>query len=411
MKKRIQIKGFHPVAWAVIVGTFLSRTGFYMTIPFLGIYLGQVKGIDPATVGAILAVSFFVGTWSSFIGGALSDRFGRYPVMILSMAAWALVFIGFAFAEFTLVFFLLSACNGLFRSVFEPAARALLADVTPAERRTDAFSARYFAINIGGAIGPLAGLKLGAGGQSSLMPFLVSAGIFLVYATALVILRLAYPPAVKEKSDPVSVRQSVKIVFRDRVFLYFLLGNIFVAGAYAHLDTTLSQFIGYDRVDTYSLLFFVNAMSVLVLQYPLAKIMKRFSGLAALKAGCLLFGLGLFGFGLFENVYLLGLSMVVFTTGEILCFVVGDVLIGEIAPEHLRGAYYGAGGLAFIGQSAGSWIGGLLLSALGFEQGPLIFGILMLLAFLAFPLFHKGERLREDQHISQKSLESLAPSS
>ncbi|MET3292938.1 UNVERIFIED_CONTAM: hypothetical protein ABID98_005635 [Brevibacillus sp. OAP136] len=32
---------FHPVAWGVILGTFLSRTGFFMTIPFLGIYLGK----------------------------------------------------------------------------------------------------------------------------------------------------------------------------------------------------------------------------------------------------------------------------------------------------------------------------------------------------------------------------------
>lgn len=95
---------FHPVAWGVILGTFLSRTGFFMTIPFLGIYLGQVKGIDPATIGAILALSLFAGTWGSFVGGALSDRIGRYPVMIASMALWSLVFIGFAFADATWLF-------------------------------------------------------------------------------------------------------------------------------------------------------------------------------------------------------------------------------------------------------------------------------------------------------------------
>src|ERR1700730_14357631 len=108
VKKFIQITDFHPVAWGVIIGTFLSRTGFFMTIPFLGIYLGKVKGIDPATIGAILAVSLLVGTVSSFIGGALSDRLGRYPVMIASMAVWSLVFVGFAFADATWLFFLLS---------------------------------------------------------------------------------------------------------------------------------------------------------------------------------------------------------------------------------------------------------------------------------------------------------------
>jgi MFS family permease len=344
LKKLINMTEFHPVAWGVIIGTFLSRTGFFMTIPFLGIYLGKVKGIDPATVGAILAVSLFVGTLGSFVGGALSDRLGRYQVMISSMAAWSLVFAGFAFADATWLFFLLSALNGLFRSFFEPTARALLADVTPAERRSDVFNARYFAINIGGAIGPLVGLKLGVGGSSTLLPFLVSAGIYAIYAMLLVFFMIIFKQGLQEKSSSVSMNQMLKIVFTDKIFLYFLLGNVFVAGAYSHLDTTLSQYIGHNRVDTYSFLFVINTLSVLVFQYPLAKLMKRFSSLTALKAGCLLFGLGLFGFGIFDKIYLLALSMVVFTIGEILCFVIGDVLIGEIAPEHLRGAYYGLWG-------------------------------------------------------------------
>lgn len=386
---------FHPVAWGVIIGTFLSRTGFFMVIPFLGIYLGKVKGVDPATVGAILAASFLVGTLCSFLGGALSDRLGRYPVMITAMAAWSLTLLGFAFAEEVWQFFLMSSLNGLFRSIFEPTARALLADVTPPERRSDAFHARYFAINIGGAIGPLMGLKLGAGSTASLLPFFVSAAIFAAYAVVLVILMLAFKHTVPEKSEITPMGQMVRIVFTDKVFLYFLVGNVFLAGAYSHLDTTLSQYIGHDRIEAYSLLFIVNTLSVVVLQYPLAKLMKRFSSLTALKAGCLLFGLGLFGFGLFDNLALLALSMVVFTAGEVLSFVIGDVLIGEIAPSHLRGAYYGASGFAFIGQSVCAWFGGILLNTLGFGHGPTIFAILMLLTFLAYPFFHRGQLLWE----------------
>lgn len=386
---------FHPVAWGVIIGTFLSRTGFFMTIPFLGIYLGKGKGIDPATVGAILAASFLVGTLCSFVGGALSDRLGRYPVMIAAMAAWSLTLLGFAFADEIWQFFLMSCLNGLCRSIFEPTARALLADVTPPERRTDAFHARYFAINIGGAIGPLVGLKLGAGSTSSLLPFYVSAVIFAIYAIVLVGFMLTFRHELQEKSSGTPMNQMIRIVFTDKVFLYFLLGNVFLAGAYSHLDTTLSQFIGHDRVEAYSFLFIINTLSVVILQYPLAKLMKRFSSLTALKAGCLLFGLGLFGFGLFDNLALLALSMVVFTAGEILSFVIGDVLIGEIAPSHLRGAYYGASGFAFIGQSASAWFGGILLNQLGFGQGPVIFAILMLLTFIAYPFFHRGQQLWE----------------
>ncbi len=56
--------------------------------------------MDAVTVGAILAVSFLVATFSSFLGGALSDYIGRYPVMIVSMLLWSLVFLGFSAAIF-----------------------------------------------------------------------------------------------------------------------------------------------------------------------------------------------------------------------------------------------------------------------------------------------------------------------
>ncbi|TYP69702.1 MDR family MFS transporter [Paenibacillus methanolicus] len=401
MQARPFIPRFHPVAWAILAGTFLSRTGFFMAIPFLGIYLSRTKGIDPTTVGAILAISLFAGTCSSFIGGMLSDRFGRFPVMIAAMTLWSFVFAGFALADSVAAFFLLSACNGLFRNVFEPTARALLVDVTPAEQRSTLFNARYFVINIGAAIGPLIGLQLGAGGSSSFAPFSIAGCIFLFYAAALAMVRRTYRPARSGQagSEPVPFRHIFKVVFTDKIFLSFLMGNLFVAGAYSHLDTTLSQYMGHDRIDLYPKLFLANAISVLVLQYPLGRLMKRYSSITALKVGCVLFGLGVFGFGLFDHFALLALAVVVFTIGEILCFVHGDVIVGEIAPEHQRGAYFGASGLAFLGQSATAWLGGFLLHKLGFSQGPLIFGILMLLTFIAVPFYYRGHRLLEQRKL------------
>ncbi|WP_442603208.1 MDR family MFS transporter [Paenibacillus sp. KN14-4R] len=403
VRKFFKLGGFHPVAWGLIIGTFLSRTGFFMTIPFLAIYLGKVKGIDPATVGAILAVSLFIGTLTSFIGGALSDLFGRYPVMIISMALWSLVLLGFAYAEETWMFFVLNALNGIFRSVFEPTARALLADVTTEERRADVFNARYFAINVGGTIGPLIGLKLGMGGSSSQLPFFVSASIFAFYTVVLIGYSLKYKEEKYEKSDSIRMNQMIRIVFTDKVFLYFLLGNIFVAGAYSNLNGTLSQYIGHYSVDTFSFLYIINTITVLVLQYPIVKIMKRYSSLTALKLGCILFGIGLFGFGLTQNMIWLAVAMVLFTVGEILAFVIGDVLIGEIAPQHLRGTYYGAAGFMFIGQSACVWLGGYLLQVLGYNQGPLLFGILMVLSFVAYPFFSMGQRQWEKKQGNSKS--------
>ncbi|ARU62950.1 MFS transporter [Tumebacillus avium] len=387
---------FHPVAWGVIIGTFFARAGFYMTMPYLAIYLHEVKGLSPELIGTILATSFLVGTLASFFGGTLSDRVGRFPVMVVSMLGWAGVFALFSLADAVWAFLVLSALSGLGRNVFEPTARALLTDITPCEQQLSVFNARYFAINLGAALGPLAGVMLGS--AHSTLPLLITAGIYAVYGVGVAVLWKVYgEPKRQGSGERVSFAETVRVVFQDKVFGLILLGNLFVYSAYAHIETTLAQYLGsapgfVDGVQIYTYLLLTNTISVVLLQYPVIHFTKKWSALRALTTGGVLFAAGLWGFGLFDHLFLLILAMIVMTIGEILCFIIGDVIIGQLAPENLRGAYFGAGGFPFLGQSAGPWAGGLLLGWLGFGQGPLVFGILMLLTLLAVPCFVGAQR-------------------
>ena len=56
MRKKLEI--ISPLGWNIIVGTLIARMVFFMSMPFISIYLTQKKGIDPATVGLIIASSF-----------------------------------------------------------------------------------------------------------------------------------------------------------------------------------------------------------------------------------------------------------------------------------------------------------------------------------------------------------------
>ena len=60
---------------------------------FLAIYLTTVKGVSAGMTGAIIGMSALVGVFASFIGGNLSDRFGRNTIIIWSMIAWVFVLI------------------------------------------------------------------------------------------------------------------------------------------------------------------------------------------------------------------------------------------------------------------------------------------------------------------------------
>ncbi|WP_323372982.1 MDR family MFS transporter [Tumebacillus lacus] len=382
---------FHPAAWTVIIGTFLSRGVYFMVFPFLAMYLSSVQGMDPAAIGLILAVSTLAGTLSSFLGGLWSDRFGRGPVLIGSILIWCAVFALFAAADQPWHFFVLNALNGFCRNLFEPASRALLADVTPPEQTLHVFSARYYAINAGMSFGPLLGAFLGSSASTS--PFYFTALVYALYGVALLlVIRRDGGHAQPQRAGSVRLGDALRILATDRFFRSYLLGSLFVYSAYSHLETTLSQYFGNhpdlpNGVWLYSVLLIANALCVMILQIPVTRLAGRFEPMLCVRFGALCFAAGLAGFGFFDSLVPLVLCMVLFTVGEILCFVVGDVVVHRHAPQHLRGTYYGASGLAFLGQSLGPWFGGWLLHLLGFEHGATIFALLASLGLLALPLF------------------------
>ncbi|PAK42169.1 hypothetical protein CHH87_07530, partial [Bacillus licheniformis] len=70
MKQKWQ--NIHPLSWTIIVGTIFGRMGTAMSIPFLAIYLTQVKGASSGFAGAVIAASSLIGIAASFYGGYLS---------------------------------------------------------------------------------------------------------------------------------------------------------------------------------------------------------------------------------------------------------------------------------------------------------------------------------------------------
>lgn len=85
------LRTLHPLSWTIIIGTIFGRMATSMSIPFLAVYLTQVKGASASSAGLIIAVSSLIGIVASFYGGYVSDRIGRKKVMLLSIFGWTLV--------------------------------------------------------------------------------------------------------------------------------------------------------------------------------------------------------------------------------------------------------------------------------------------------------------------------------
>ncbi|MGG2065022.1 MDR family MFS transporter [Bacillus sp. S14(2024)] len=405
MKGKLQ--HIHPIGMTIIIGTLFARFATSMSIPFLAIYLTNAKGISAGVTGAIIGTSALVGVFASFIGGNLSDRYGRKKIMLSSIIVWICVFIGFGFAEHVLTFFLLNALNGMCRSFFEPTSRALLSDLTKPEHRLMMFNLRYGAINVGVAIGPLVGLQVGT--AESTTPFFIAAIMYALYTIVLALQLRKYHVGEEktEETERVTFMDSLRIIRKDIVFLVALIGIIISTAGYSQFSSTLSQYFANSHlfengVKLFSYALTLNAITVVIVQYPLIQVCKKYTPLVSIMVGTLLVGVGLCGFGFAGSMWAVFVCTIIFTIGEVLMFSMTDVFIDQIAVANLKGTYFGAMGFSGIGAVIGPWFGGLLLDHYGYHNGFTIFTILAVLSMLAFPILLLTRSLLRKRTIEEK---------
>jgi len=132
-----------------------------------------------------------------------------------------------------------------------------------------------------------------------------------------------------------------------------------------------------------------NAVTVIALQYIIGKRIGRQQLMPWLLAGMGLFVAGLLGFSVAGTVLAWCLAMLVFTLGEIIVIPAEYMFIDLIAPEHLRGVYYGAQNLSNLGAALGPVMVGF---ALGHWWPGAIFYLLVLSVILAGVFYGLGTR-------------------
>lgn len=107
--------------------------------------LGVAVALAPILWAFLNLIKAATGTW----GGALSDRFGRKPLIIAGWLIYAVVYFGFARATAVWHAWALFALYGLFYAMTEGTEKALVADLVPSARRGAAFGWYNLAIGLG----------------------------------------------------------------------------------------------------------------------------------------------------------------------------------------------------------------------------------------------------------------------
>jgi DHA1 family tetracycline resistance protein-like MFS transporter len=170
---------FHHRAVPIVLAAVLIDTiGFGIVLPVLPglvVHLGHVTLAEATRIAGYLLVAyagaqFFAGP----VIGNLGDRFGRRPVLLFSMLAFSMDYALMALAPTLAWLFLGRAVAGIAGALYSPA-NAVLADVTPPEKRGATFGLMGAGFGLGFILGPaIGGLLAGFGTRA---PFIAAASI------------------------------------------------------------------------------------------------------------------------------------------------------------------------------------------------------------------------------------------
>lgn len=139
---------------------FIDLLGFGMILPLLPVYITHYGG-KPWVGGALMATFSTMQFIFSPIWGRASDRYGRRPLILMSLIGSAVSYFFFGMANSLVVLFAARVASGILTAAGIPTAQAYIADSTPPEKRAGGMAMIGAAFGLGFAFGPLIGGALG----------------------------------------------------------------------------------------------------------------------------------------------------------------------------------------------------------------------------------------------------------
>ncbi len=171
---------------AVSLSVCASYIGIGMVVPVRVLY-AQSQGASLAVIGAMSSAYLISNFLFQYPSGWLADRWGRKPLMILSLLGQAALSLLYLWIADPILFVVLRFAEGIAAAAFLPSARALIADDLPVEKRGEAFGVFSAFLNAGFLFGPaLGGLLAGLG----YAPPFVGAALFRLIALVVIIVMI-----------------------------------------------------------------------------------------------------------------------------------------------------------------------------------------------------------------------------
>ncbi|MDB5983419.1 MAG: Multidrug resistance protein [Pseudomonas sp.] len=332
-----------------------------ITSPLLTLFLSKRLGLNQQDVGLLLGIAVFIATLLGLYGGYVIDRLEKRKLLILAMLSSSIGFVLLTLANNVYLTTMTLVITEAASALFLIGSKAIISENLPVGQRAKVFSLRYTLTNIGYATGPMLGVLIA--GQLPLAPFLIASGI----AFCSVFLMIGIPPTQRDESvKPLSFLNTLATLRSDRTLIMFTCGSLLSTIVHGRYTLYMSQYLLVmykpdQALNIMSAILACNAVTVILMQYQIGRFLKREQLRYWISVGVVFFIIGLMGFSRADSMLSWCVAMFIFTLGEMIIYPAEYLFIDTIAPEALRGSYYGAQNLAAFGGAMSPVICGYLL--------------------------------------------------
>ncbi|MEU6652671.1 MFS transporter [Streptomyces sp. NPDC046900] len=399
------------------VGNALSAFGLGFTVPYLYVYVAQVRALGAMTAGLVLAVFAVAALVVLPFAGRAIVRRGPLPVLIAALITAAVGAMSLGLAGSAVSVLASAAVLGAGQAVMQPALATMIVDCSTATTRSRDFAMQFFLQNLGLGIGGLIGGHLvdAERAASFTLLFSIEAAMFLLLVVIMATVRLPHAPNVGTAA-PASGRASWKQLLGNRAMVQLcVLGFVLFFACYGQFESGLSAYgVVAAGISTSALgtALAANTMMIVVAQFAVLKFVERRRRSRVIAAVGLIWavawaaaafaGLGHGSQSMATAVFVSTYAL--FGLGEAMLSPTLAPLVADLAPTGMAGQYNSA--FALVKQLAlavGPAVGGPLAASL---PAPYVVTFLLCSLGITFLAIRLGRRLTpaQDQASSARSL-------
>lgn len=381
-------------AWLILCGDAVSAVGAGLTLPFLLVYLHDVRGVELGPAGLVLSTVAIAGLVGTPVGGLLADLLGpRRPAaagLVLAAAGTA----GMIGVRSAWQAALWAALYGFGVALAEPSFQALLSTSVRPAHRSQVFAVRHALLNVGLSAGSLLAAFVVdlSSARTFVMIYVLDAASFLTFAVLVGRTPGRGHPVPGQRARTPRMRGSgarggYRAILADRLLLRICVSVavVFICGYgqyYSAYPIFAIETGGLDAA-ALQLTFLANTCTVVLAQLLVLRLVtgrrrtRAFALSAALMAVAWLTvaGAARLGGGP-ATVTAFTAAMVLFALGETLMAPSVPAIVNDLASDDNRGRYNGAYSFA---QTLGYIIGPAVAGAtVGSGHGSLLFLVLAL---------------------------------